>query len=60
MQILLANPVLVFFFFFFLLFVVVCVRYVMGVWFRCRERFLGLSVVVIIMVSNLVITDAEE
>lgn len=57
MQILLANPVLVFFF---LLILVLSLLHVMRVWFRSRERFLGLSVVVIIMVSNLVITDAEE
>ncbi len=46
--------------FFFLLILVLSLRHVMRVWFRSRERFLGLSVVVIIMVSNLVITDAEE
>jgi len=45
---------------FFLLILVLSLRHVMRVWFRSRERFLGLSVVVIIIVSNLVITDAEE
>jgi hypothetical protein len=42
------------------LILVLSLRHVMRVCFRSRERFLGLSVVVIIMVSNLVITDAEE
>jgi hypothetical protein len=42
------------------LILVLSLRHGMRVWFRSRERFLGLSVVVIIMVSNLVITDAEE
>ncbi len=47
-------------FVFFWLILVLSLRHGMRVWFRSRERFLGLSVVVIIMVSNLVITDAEE